>query len=157
MSWIVRVPLAYTIRKPITVQVYGDYPKYATPYDEMVARMLHITPNKNKLHNKQSAQSVTKHTAAYKIDNRGVYDILAKIYKDTDLYPYVKQHKPKRDGRGTYYTILEGKKAKIMSMPQHQKLKWLYRCLHMMARRRHGNGKSTLPDMSSTISSLEIL
>ena len=56
---VIRVPLAYIIRKTITVQVYGDYPKYATPDDKMIARMLHLTPDKNKLHNKQSAQSVT--------------------------------------------------------------------------------------------------
>ena len=34
-----------------------------------------------------------------------VYDILNQIYKDTDLYPYVKQHKSKRDGRGAFYAI----------------------------------------------------
>ena len=31
--------------------------------------------------------------------------ILDQICKDTDLYPYVKQHKSKRDGRGAFYAI----------------------------------------------------
>ena len=31
------------------------------------------------------------------------HDILDHIGKDTDLYPYVKQHKSKRDGRGAFY------------------------------------------------------
>ena len=51
----------------------------------MIARMLHLAPDKNKLHNKQSAQSVKKHMAAYEIDNRSVYDIC----NDTDLYSCV--------------------------------------------------------------------
>ena len=34
-----------------------------------------------------------------------VYDLLDKICIDTDLYPYVKQHKSKRDGRGAFYAI----------------------------------------------------
>ena len=32
-------------------------------------------------------------------------DILDQICKDTDLYPYIKQHKFKRDGREAFYTI----------------------------------------------------
>ena len=43
--------------------------------------------------------------AEYKIDNRMVYDVLDQICKDIDLYPYVKQHKPKRDSRGAFYAI----------------------------------------------------
>ena len=46
-----RVPLGYIIRKTIIVKTYGDYPKYATPDDEMIIRMLHLPPDKNKLHN----------------------------------------------------------------------------------------------------------
>ena len=68
--------MAYIIRKTITVQTYGDYPMYATPDDEMIARMLHLPSDKNKVHNEQSAQSVTKHMTEYKIDSRRVYDIL---------------------------------------------------------------------------------
>ena len=41
----------------------------------------------------------------YKIDNSIVYDILDQICKDTNLYPYIKQHKSKRDGRKAFYAI----------------------------------------------------
>ena len=41
----------------------------------------------------------------YKIDNRSVYDILDQIYKEIDLYPYVKQQKSNRDGKGAFYVI----------------------------------------------------
>ena len=41
----------------------------------------------------------------YDVDNRTVYDILDQICKNTDPYPYVKQHKFKRDGRGACYAI----------------------------------------------------
>ena len=50
--------------------------------------MLHLPPDKNRLHDEQSAQSVKEHTAENEIDNRNVYDILDQICKDTDLYPY---------------------------------------------------------------------
>ena len=43
--------------------------------------------------------------AEYEIDNRMVYGVMDQIGKDTDLYPYVKQHKSKRDGRGAFYAI----------------------------------------------------
>ena len=56
-----RAPLAYVIRKTNSVKIYGDYPKYATPDDEIVTR---------------NTQSVKEHTAEYKIDNRSVYVIL---------------------------------------------------------------------------------
>ena len=69
-------PPAYNIRKNIKVQIYGDYPQYVTPNNKMITRMLHLPPNKNKLHNEQSAQSVGEHTAEYEIDNRSVYNIL---------------------------------------------------------------------------------
>ena len=99
------MPLAYIIRKTNTVQVYGNYLKYASPNDDMITSMLHLTPEKNKLHNEQSAQSVKEHTAECKIDYRSVYNILNQICKDTDFYPYVKQHKSKRDGKGAFYVI----------------------------------------------------
>ena len=60
---VVRAPLVYVLRKTIAVQVYGDYPKYLTPDNKMIDRMLYLPPDKNKLHNKQSAQSVTEHRA----------------------------------------------------------------------------------------------
>ena len=45
------------------------------------------------------------HTTEYIISNRMVYDILRQICKDTDLYPYIKQHKSARDSRGAFYAI----------------------------------------------------
>ena len=39
---VMRAPLALIIRKAITVPFYGNYSKYVTPYDEMIARMLHL-------------------------------------------------------------------------------------------------------------------
>ena len=67
------------IRKTIIAQTYGDYPKYATPDDKMIARMLHLSQEKKRLHDEQSAQSVKEHAAAYKIGIRSVYDILDQI------------------------------------------------------------------------------
>ena len=93
---IIRATLAYIIRKTITVQTYGDYPTYATPDDEIIARILHQPPDKGRLHDEQSAPSVKGHTAEYNIENRSVYIILGQICKDTDLYPCFKQHKSKR-------------------------------------------------------------
>ena len=43
--------------------------------------------------------------AKYKIDNRSVLVILDQIYKNTNLYPHVKQYKSKRDGRGALFAI----------------------------------------------------
>ena len=43
---VVRAPLSYIIRKTITVQTMGDYPMYATPDSKMIARMIHLPPNK---------------------------------------------------------------------------------------------------------------
>ena len=60
-----------------------------TPDKEMITRMLHLPPEKKKLHNEHSAQSIMKHTKEYKIDHRSVYNILDHICKDTDLYPKV--------------------------------------------------------------------
>ena len=97
---VVTVPLACMIREIIIVQIYGDYPEYGTPDNKMITRMLCLHPDKNRLNNEQSAQLIREHMAEYKIDNRSVYSNLDKIFKDTDLYPYVKQHKFKRDGRG---------------------------------------------------------
>ena len=102
---VIRAPLAHVIRKTITVQVYDDFSKYATPNDEMIVRMLYLSPDKNKLHNKRSLHSIIKHMAEYKIDNRSVCDILDQLCKDTDLYLYVKQHKSKRNGGGAFYAI----------------------------------------------------
>ena len=51
---VIRVPLAYVIRKMVTVQIYDDYHKSATPDDKMIARMLHLLPDKNRLYHVQS-------------------------------------------------------------------------------------------------------
>ena len=46
---VVRAPLEYIITNTITVQVYGDYPVDATPDDKMIASILQLPPDKNKL------------------------------------------------------------------------------------------------------------
>ena len=99
------MPLAYIIRKTIVVKTYADYPKYATPDNEMIFRILHLTPDNNRLYDDKSAQSVKKQTAENKTDNRDVYDVLDQICKDTDLYPYIKQHESNRDSREALYAI----------------------------------------------------
>ena len=71
----------------------------------MIARMLHLSLEKNKLLLEKDAQTVQSCTAEYKNDNRTIYDILDHICKDTNLYPYVKQQKFKSDGRGALYAI----------------------------------------------------
>ena len=101
---VIRAPLAYIIRKSITVQTYGEYPTYANPDNEMITRMLHLRPDKNKLLLEKDVQRAQVCTAENKIDNRTVYDTLDQICKDTDLYPNVMQHKPKRDDRGALST-----------------------------------------------------
>ena len=81
---------------------------YATSEDEMITRMLHLPPDKNKLLLESSADRVKDHTAEYIIDNRMVYDILDQICKDTDLIQDVKQQKPTRDGRMAYMPSTPG-------------------------------------------------
>ena len=71
----------------------------------MIARMLHLHPDKNKHLLERDAHRVQDHTAEYIIDNRMVYDVLDQICKDTDLYPCAKQHKSKRDSKGAFYAI----------------------------------------------------
>ena len=105
---VVRAPLAYIIMKSITVQTYGEYPMYATSDNEMIARMLHLLPDKNKLLHEKDVQRVQVCTAEYKINNRMVYDVLDQICKDTDLYPYVKQHKPKKMAEGHFMSSTPG-------------------------------------------------
>ena len=76
--------------------------------------------------------------AEYELDNRSVYDTVDQIYKNTNLYPYVKQRKSKMDGRGVYYAIKsrwlgpnhvnarasEAKMALQMSMYDGEKKTW---------------------------------
>ena len=66
---VMRVHLAYVIRKTTIVETCGDYPKYATSDDKMITRMSHLPPEKKRLHHEQSAQSVREPMAEYEIDN----------------------------------------------------------------------------------------
>ena len=89
-----QITLCGVVRRSL-VQTYGDYTKYASPDDEMIARMVHLPLEQNKLQNEKSAHWVKEWTAEYKINNRSIHDILDQICKDTDLYPYVKQQSPR--------------------------------------------------------------
>ena len=59
----------------------------------------------NKLLSVKDAQTVQVHTVEYKKDNGTVYEILDQIFRDSYLYPYVKQCKSNKDWRGAYYVI----------------------------------------------------
>ena len=98
---VIRASLAYVIRKTIVVQVHGEYISYATPDDKIITKMLHLPPDKNRL----KLESSKKHTQEYEIDSRTIYNIIYHICKDTDLYPYFKQHKSMRGSRGAFYAI----------------------------------------------------
>ena len=76
---IVRLPLAYIIRKTIIVQTCGYYSRYATPDHEMITRILHLPPDKNTLLLEHNVHSNKEHRAEYKIDNITVYDIFDQI------------------------------------------------------------------------------
>ena len=58
---VIQAPLAYIIRKTITVQTHGDYPMYATPDDEMIARMLHLPQTRTNFFQKKMLKQY-KHT-----------------------------------------------------------------------------------------------
>ena len=60
---VIKAPLAYVIRKTIIVQTMGDYPMFATPDDKMIARMLHLPPDKNKLLLEQDVHRIQVHMA----------------------------------------------------------------------------------------------
>ena len=109
--------MAYIIRKTILVQIYGHNPMYATLDYEMITSILHLPQDMNKLLSEKNAPSARACTEEYEIDNRSVYDILNQICKDTDLCPYVKQHKLKRDSRGVFTSSISGGWAQIMSTP----------------------------------------
>ena len=127
---VARAPLAYIIQKTITFQT--------TPDNEMITRMLHLPPDKNKLLPEKDIQRVQEHMAESKIDNWMVDDELDQSCKDTDLYPYIEQHKSKRDGRGAYNathsrwlgpthvnaTASEAEMALQMSMYDEEKMEW---------------------------------
>ena len=75
----VRAPLAYVIRKTILVETYADYPKYASPDDKMIARMLNLPSDMNRLLLEKDTQTVQVHTAEYKIVNRIIYSWIRSI------------------------------------------------------------------------------
>ena len=67
----VREPLEYIIRKTITVQTYGHYSTFATPDNEMIARMLHL-PDVTEL----TANIIAELMYAQQNVNRNEYSIL---------------------------------------------------------------------------------
>ena len=67
----------------------------------MIARMLRIPPDKNRLHDEQSEKNVQQSTR----QTTEVSNILDHICNDTDLHPYVKQHRSKKNGKGALYAI----------------------------------------------------
>ena len=87
----------------------------------------------------------------YNIANRSICDILSRICKDIDLYPYLKQHKSKRDIKWASYAIpsrwlcpnkvnVTASKAKLaLQMLMYDGEKW------------HETGKNILPNMSRNI------
>ena len=124
------------------MHTYGDYPFYATPDNKMITRMLHLPQNKDKIYNKQSVQSVIQCMPEYNTDNRTVYDSLDQICKDTDLYPYINQHKSKRNAEGHFMPFTPGGWVQTMLMQQHQKLRWHYICQPTTAKKSMELGKA---------------
>ena len=55
--------------------------------------------------NEQSTLSVKECMTEYEKGIRSVNDILDQICKENNLYPYVKQHKSTRNGRGAFHAI----------------------------------------------------
>ena len=105
---VVRALLKYVTRETIIGQIYGDYSKYATLDNKMIAMALHLSLDKNKLNNKKVLSQSRNIWPEYEIKNRSVYEILDKICKDTNLYPYVKQNKFKWDERGHFIPSTPG-------------------------------------------------
>ena len=152
---VIRASLAYIVRKNITVHIYGDYPKYVSLDDEMITRILHLHPNENKLHNEQSAQSVTECTVELKIVNKSVYDILDQTCKDNNLYPYVKSHKSKRVGRRAYYAIYSRWLGLNQVNATASEAKMALQTSTYNSKKKAWNWESMLPNMSSNILSWE--
>ena len=83
-----------------------------TPDSEMIVRMLHLPPEKNRLHNEQSAQSLKEPTAEDEIDNRSVNNSMHMSNRIS----------PRRTEEGHFMPSIPGGWAQTMSMQQHQKL-----------------------------------
>ena len=60
----------------MVIETYDIYLWYMTPHDKMIARMLYLSKEQNKLCKEEMASYKKEHTPAYKIDNRTIYDIL---------------------------------------------------------------------------------
>ena len=93
----------------------------------MIAKMLHLSQEKNKILLESDVQSTKAHTAEYKIDNRTVNDILDQICKDTDLIHMSNSISPRGMVKGHILPAIQGGCAQIMSLQQLQKLSWLHR------------------------------
>ena len=91
------------------------------------------------------------------IENRSVYDILNQICKDTDLYPYTKQHKSKKNYTGTFYAIHFRWPDLNEIIAAASEAEMALQTPTYNGEKRHGTGKSLLNNMSSTILSLETL
>jgi hypothetical protein len=89
-----KVPLAYVIRDTVEVTPEADdLPRnYASPEDEMVARMPH-----------QDANGVDLPT--YLHDRSRVWQTMSEICQDDKSWTYVKPFQRSRDGRGAYRAL----------------------------------------------------
>ena len=99
---VVRVLLAHVIKKTILVLTYGDYPKYVVPDNEMIIRMLHLPPDKNKIFLDSDVQST-------------FYDILDQIYTLTCIH-MSNSISPQGMVKGHTMPSIPGGLAYIMSM-----------------------------------------
>ena len=55
--------LAYITKKFLKVHTYDDYPKYVTSDNEMIARILHLPPVKNKANSVKKCMADTRWTS----------------------------------------------------------------------------------------------
>ena len=89
-----------------------------------------------------------EHTTEYGIDKRSVYDIINQIYKDNALYPYVKEHKSKRDGRGASYAFHSRWLSPNHVNPTASEVKMLLQMSTYDGKKKKCNWESMLPHMS---------
>ena len=62
---VIRASLVYIIRRTILVQTYGDNPMCVTSHNEMVARMLHIPPERKKVLLEYNVNSVKEYGSIF--------------------------------------------------------------------------------------------
>ena len=120
----------------------------------MIATMLHLYQHKNKLMREHEANSVKENMAEDKIDKRSVYNMLNQIDKDTDLYPYVKQHKSKSNDKGLFYAIHSRWLGPNQVNVTASKAGAALQTSMYNEEKRNGTGKSKYPIKISTILSL---